>query len=137
MVVDVNCVQRIKFSYALALNVQLAGYFCGGLREIIAWQNVMVCVCNKISFRCSFYLATLFGVLYFHCNNSYFLLIIHVVSLKKKLADNVQILCTFQLMFAVKLCLNFMHLTVVMFNPLEQSIAIQRRQFLFNIFLTF
>ena len=44
MVVDVNCVQRIKFSSAFARNVQLAGYFFGVLREIIAWQNVMVCV---------------------------------------------------------------------------------------------
>lgn len=36
MVVDVKCVQRIKFSSAFALRVQLAGYFCGVLREIIA-----------------------------------------------------------------------------------------------------
>ena len=90
-------------------------------------------VCNKISFRCSFYLATLFGVLYFHCNNSYFLLIIHFVSFKK-LADNVLILCTFQLMFAVKWCLIFIHLTVVMFNPLEHSISIQRRKFYLTLF---
>jgi hypothetical protein len=44
MVVDVNCVQRINVSSAFALNAQLAGYFCGMLGDIIAWQNVMVCV---------------------------------------------------------------------------------------------
>jgi hypothetical protein len=44
MVVDVNCVQRMKFCSTVALNVHLAGYFCGVLREIIAWQNIMVCV---------------------------------------------------------------------------------------------
>jgi energy-coupling factor transporter transmembrane protein EcfT len=84
-------------------------------------------VCNKISFRCSFYLATLFCVLCFHCNNLYFLLVIHFVSLKKVLLENILIFCTFQFMFAVKLCLILIHLTVVMFNQLKQSISIQRR----------
>ena len=85
-------------------------------------------MCNKISFRCSFYSATLFFVLYFHCNNVYFLLVIHFVSLKKVLPDNILIFCTFQFIFAMKLCLILIHLTVVMFNPLKQSISMQRRQ---------
>jgi hypothetical protein len=48
MVADVNCVQRIKFSSAFALNIQLAGYFYGVLREIVACQNVMVCVITYV-----------------------------------------------------------------------------------------
>jgi hypothetical protein len=82
MVVDVNCVQRIKFSSAFALNVQLNRVFlwCAERNNCLAECHG---VCDKISFRCSFYLATLFGVLYFYCNNLYFLLIIHFVSLKK------------------------------------------------------